>query len=143
MTLTQTVPTDSVGGMVQWSRAFGSKQYFTAGSDIRWVDGDSQENGLDASTGTQVILDRNSGGTQRSAGFFVQDLIIPSSRLTVTLSARVDRWRNYDGHNLETSLITGLPTAGNVPSLPHRHDVVVSPRAAARYHLTSKIDVVG
>ncbi len=143
MTLTQTVPTTGVGGMVQWSRAFRNTQFFTAGADWRWVDGDSQENGLDAVTGTQVVLNRVSGGTQRSAGFYVQDLIVPSSRFTITLSSRVDRWRNYDGHNLETSAITGLPTAGNVPALPNRDDVVVSPRAAALYHLTSKIDVWG
>src|SRR6266542_4390572 len=38
MTLTQTVPTTSVGGMVQWSRVLGPKQYFTAGTDWRWVE---------------------------------------------------------------------------------------------------------
>jgi len=141
MTLTQTVPTTSVGGMVQWSRAFGTKQYFTAGTDWRWVDGDSEENGLDAVTGTQVTLKRVSGGTQRSVGLFVQDLIVPTPRLTLTLSARVDQWRNYDGHNLETSLI-GAPV-NNVPSLPTRSDTVASPRAAARYHLTSRVDVWG
>jgi iron complex outermembrane recepter protein len=141
MTLTQKVPTRSVGAMVQWSRALGTKQYFSAGSDIRWVDGDSEENGLDALTGTQVTLVRNSGGTQRNAGFFVQDLITPTSQLMVTLSARVDGWRNYDGHNLETSLI-GAPV-NNVPSLPVRSDTVASPRAAARYHLTNKVDLWG
>jgi iron complex outermembrane receptor protein len=141
MTLTQKVPTRSVGAMVQWSRALGTKQYFSAGSDIRWVDGDSEENGLDALTGTQVTLVRNSGGTQRNAGFFVQDLITPTSQLMVTLSARVDGWRNYDGHNLETSLI-GAPV-NNVPSLPVRSDTVASPRAAARYHLTHRVDVWG
>jgi iron complex outermembrane receptor protein len=141
MTLTQRVPTRSVGAMVQWSRALGTKQYFSAGSDIRWVDGDSEENGLDALTGTQVTLVRNSGGTQRNAGFFVQDLITPTSQLMVTLSARVDAWRNYDGHNLETSLI-GAPV-NNVPSLPVRSDTVASPRAAARYHLTNRVDVWG
>ena len=143
MTLTQTVPTTGVGGMVQWSRAFRNTQFFTAGADWRWVDGDSEENGLDAATGTQVVLNRVSGGTQSSAGFYVQDLIVPSPRYTVTLSSRVDHWRNYNGHNLETSAITGLPTAGNVPTLPDRDDVVVSPRAAGLYHLTSKIDVWG
>ena len=141
MTLTQTVPTHSAGGMVQWSRAFGTKQYFTAGSDIRWVDGDSLENGLDAQTGTTVVLRRNSGGTQRNFGFFVQDLITPTSQLMLTLSARVDGWRNYDGHNLETSLI-GAPV-NNVPSLPVGSDTVASPRAAARYHLTNRLDVWG
>ena len=141
MTLTQRVPTTSVGGMVQWSRALGTKQYFTAGTDWRWVDGDSQENGLDAATGTQVVLKRISGGTQRSVGAFVQDLIVPIPQLTLTFSARVDGWRNYDGHNLETSLI-GAPV-NNIPSLPVRSDTVASPRAAARYHLTNRVDVWG
>src|SRR5262245_697670 len=141
MTLTQEVPTDNVGGMVQWSRALGTKQYFSAGTDFRWVDGDSLENGLDALTGTQVTLNRNSGGTQRILGLFVQDLITPTSQLTLTLSARVDGWRNYNGHNLETSLI-GAPV-NNVPSLPDRSDTVGSPRVAARYHLTDRIDFWG
>jgi len=141
MTLTQTVPTKSVGGMVQWSRVLGPKQYFTAGSDWRWVDGDSEENGLDPLTGTQVILERVSGGTQRSLGAFVQDLIVPVPELTLTFSARVDGWRNYAGHNLETSLI-GAPV-NNMPSLPVRSDTVASPRAAARYHLTNRVDVWG
>jgi outer membrane receptor protein involved in Fe transport len=141
MTLTQTVPTTSVGGMVQWSRALGTRQYFTAGTDWRWVDGDSEENGLDAVSGTQVTLNRVSGGTQRSVGLFVQDLIVPIPELTLTLSARVDGWRNYNGHNLETSLIGAA--VNNVPSLPTRSDTVASPRAAARYHVTSRVDVWG
>ncbi len=141
MTLTQEVPTDNVGGMVQWSRAFGTKQYFSAGTDFRWVDGDSLENGLDAVTGTQVTLKRNSGGTQRYLGLFVQDLIVPVQQLTLSLSARVDGWRSYEGHNLETSLI-GAPV-NNQPSLPDRDDTVASPRVAARYHVTNRLDVWG
>ncbi|MEN3337573.1 MAG: hypothetical protein V7647_1249 [Acidobacteriota bacterium] len=143
MTLTQTVPTTGIGGMVQWSRAFRNTQFISGGADWRWVDGDSRENGLDAATGTQVTLNRVSGGTQRSVGLYVQDLIVPSSRFTITLSSRVDRWRNYSGHNLEKSAVTGLPTAGNIPSLPDRDDMVVSPRAAALYHLTGRVDVWG
>jgi iron complex outermembrane receptor protein len=143
MTLTQTVPSKGVGGMVQWSRGFRSTQFLTAGADWRWVDGDSRENGLDALTGTQVVLNRISGGTQRSVGLYVQDLIVPLPQLTITLSARVDRWRNYGGHNLENSAITGAPTANNVPALPNREDTVASPRAAALYHVTDQIDVWG
>jgi outer membrane receptor protein involved in Fe transport len=141
MTLTQRVPTTSVGAGAQWSRALGTKQYFTTGTDVRWVDGDSEENGLDAVRGSDITLLRVSGGTQRSMGVFVQDLIVPVPELTLTLSARVDSWRNYDGHNLETSLI-GAPV-NNVPSLPTRSDTVASPRAAARYHVTSRVDVWG
>jgi outer membrane receptor protein involved in Fe transport len=143
MTLTQTVPTTAVGGMVQWSRAFGGANYVTAGTDWRWVDGDSEENGLDATTGTQVTLKRVSGGTQQSAGLFVQDLVAPIPQLAITLSARIDRWRNYDGHNLEHSFPSGVPTAGHNPSLPQRSDTVASPRVAARYHVTDRVDVWG
>jgi outer membrane receptor protein involved in Fe transport len=143
MTLRQTVPTTGVGGMAQWSRAFGGAHYFTAGTDWRWVDGDSEERGLDGLTGTQVTLERISGGTQRSVGVFVQDLIAPLPDLTITLSARVDSWRNYDGHNLEHNVPSGTPTGGHNPALPTRSDTVASPRVAALYHLTDRIGVWG
>jgi len=142
MTLNQRVPTTGVGGMAQWSKAFSAAQFFTAGADWRWVDGDSNEDALDAVTGTQVTLTRVSGGTQRSLGFFVQDMIAASARAEITLSARVDRWRNYDAHNLETTVATGQPTA-NSRLLPDRDDTVASPRAAAIFHLSDRISVWG
>jgi outer membrane receptor protein involved in Fe transport len=143
MTLNQRVPTTGVGGMAQWSRALGSRQFFTAGMDWRWVDGDSEEDGLDAATGTQVTLSRISGGTQRSLGLFVQDLITPTPRLTLTLAARIDRWRNYDGHNLEVSVPSGVPTVNHRPTLPEREDTVASPRVAALYHVSDWLSVWG
>ncbi|MBI1873694.1 MAG: TonB-dependent receptor [Acidobacteria bacterium] len=142
MTLNQRVPTRSVGGMVQWSKGFAGRHYVSAGTDWRWVDGDSNEDGLDAVTGTQVTLKRVSGGTQRSLGAFVQDIFAPVDRVTVTLSARVDHWRNYDAHNFETTVATGLPTANN-RVLPDRDDTVVSPRVAALYRLTDRISAWG
>jgi iron complex outermembrane recepter protein len=143
MTLNQRVPSTSVGGMVQWSRALSGKQFFSAGTDWRWVDGDSEEDGLDAVTGTSVTLKRNSGGTQRSLGVFAQDVISPVDSLTITLSARLDQWRNYNGHNLEAAHPSGVPTTNNAPALPDRDDTVVSPRAAARYHINSNLSVWG
>jgi outer membrane receptor protein involved in Fe transport len=143
MTLNQRVPTTGAGGMAQWSRAIGARQFFSAGMDWRWVDGDSEENALDAVTGTRVTLSRISGGTQRSLGLFAQNLITPTPALTLTLAARVDRWRNYDGHNLETEVPSGVPTATHRPELPERTDAVVSPRAAALYHATNWLSVWG
>ena len=61
----------------------------------------------------------------------------------MTLSARVDHWRNYDAHNLETTVATGLPTANNRPSLPDRDDTVFSPRVAALYHIADRVSVWG
>jgi outer membrane receptor protein involved in Fe transport len=142
MTLDQRVPTTGVGGMVQWSRALGTRYYLTAGTDWRWVVGDSNENVLDAVTGTQVTLARVSGGTQRTAGAFVQALVTPLPRMQVTLGARFDHWRNYNAHNLETAVATGRPTANN-RLLPEREDAVTSPRAAVLYHLTDRVTAWG
>jgi outer membrane receptor protein involved in Fe transport len=143
ITLNQRVPTTSVGGLVQWSRAAGARNHVTLGTDWRWVDGDSNENVMDPATGTTVTLRRVSGGTQRSIGAFVQDVFTPMDRLVLTVSARVDRWRNYDAHNLETVTATGLPAAGNQPSLPDSEETVGSPRVAALYHVTDRVSAWG
>jgi len=144
----QKVPTNGLGGMVQWTRVFGTSHVVSAGTDYRWVDGDSEEDAYVAAVPTVITgvtqaatksLRRISGGTQRSMGAFVSDIITPTPKLVLTLSARVDRWKNYDGHNLETSVATGLPTANYRDALPVVTDTVVSPRVAALYHLTDRV----
>ncbi len=148
----QRVPTNGVGAMVQWTKVLGSKHVLTAGTDMRWVDGDSEEDAYVAAVPTTIVgvtqlatrsLRRVSGGTQRSAGAFVSDIITPTSKLVLTLSARADQWRNYDGHNIETSVATGLPTANNRDTLPERTDTVFSPRVAALYHFTDRVTAWG
>jgi outer membrane receptor protein involved in Fe transport len=143
MSLNQRVPSKSVGGMVQWGRALGTRNLFTAGSDFRWVDGDSEEDGLDPVRGQTVTLRRISGGTQRTISAFAQDVFTPTNKLVLTLSARVDSWRNYDAHNIETSMPSGTPTAGHRPSIPDTAHTVASPRFAALYHLTDRVSAWG
>jgi outer membrane receptor protein involved in Fe transport len=137
---------------VQWSKAAGGSNLFSAGGDWRWVDGDSQEGAYVAAVPTVISgvtqaatlsVQRVSGGTQQIMGAFVQDIFTPVSKVVVTLSARADRWRNYDGHNLETTVATGLPTVNNRPSIPERDDTVVSPRVAALYHVTDRVSAWG
>jgi outer membrane receptor protein involved in Fe transport len=147
----QTVPTDAFGTMIQWSRAVGRNNFFSAGFDWRRVDGDSLEDLYVAAPGVpivpptqQAVLNgrRNSGGTQRSAGLFLQD-VFSMNDFVLTLSARVDSWKNYDGHITETSVATGLPTAGNRGDLADKDDTIVSPRAAALYRLSARVSVWG
>jgi iron complex outermembrane recepter protein len=140
MTLNQRVPTKAVGGMVQWSRPFAGMHYVTVGTDWRWVDGDSEEDALDQVTGTQVTVQRVAGGTQRSFGAFIQDIITPTPELTITVSARLDQWKNYDPHNIERTVATG---AISDPTLPERDDTVGSPRVGALYRLTDRVSVWG
>jgi outer membrane receptor protein involved in Fe transport len=142
MTLLQRVPTDGQGLMAQWAKAFSSRHLFSAGVDWRHVDGSSLEQGLDALTGTVVTLLRDSGGTQQSSGAFVQGQFWPAPRLSVTVAGRLDHWRNYNGHNLETTVATGLPTPTS-RLLPDRDDTVFSPRGAVLYHVTDKVTAWG
>jgi outer membrane receptor protein involved in Fe transport len=150
LTIDQVVPTTAAGGVVQWAKALGTRQYFSAGTDWHWVDGDSREDSYNAAPGPVVppvqgavlALKRVSGGTQRSIGAFVQDILTPMPKLTITLGGRVDQWRNYDGHNLEVAVPSGVPTANN-RLLADRDDTVFSPRIAAMYHLTDRVNLWG
>jgi outer membrane receptor protein involved in Fe transport len=159
----QHVPTDGVGAMTQWMKAFGSKNAFSAGFDWRWVDGESQEAAYVASVPTVIVpfpggcppglqcgtqaatlsVQRYSGGTQQSVGVFAQDIFTPMDKLVLTLSARVDRWNNYNGHNLETTVATGLPTANNRPAIPESNDTVVSPHLGAMFHANDHVSFWG
>jgi outer membrane receptor protein involved in Fe transport len=145
----QRVPANDTGGMVQWSKALGSKNFITVGTDWRWVDGDSLEQAMNA-TSTAVATNRNSGGTQISTGVFIQDLISVTDRFQLTLSARLDHWKNYDAHNLQFNAVTGLPTATSRPScnveptvtcLADKKNTIGSPRIGALYHLTDSVSV--
>jgi outer membrane receptor protein involved in Fe transport len=148
----QIVPTNGVGGMAQWSKALGHNNAFSAGFDWRWVDGDSEEAGYVPAVPTQITgvtqaatlsTQRVSGGTQQSLGAFVQDIFTPMDKLVLTLSARLDNWKNYDGHFIETNVATGLPTANNRPTIPDSNDTVVSPHIAAMYHASDRVSVWG
>jgi iron complex outermembrane recepter protein len=151
LTLRQGVPTEDTGGMVQWSKGLGSKNYLTAGVDWRWVDGDSNEDVMNATNPLVVQTYRVSGGTQMSEGVFIQDLFSLTPKFQLTMSARLDHWRNYDSHNLETTAATGQPTSGNAPScdpdptvtncLVTKKNTVGSPKVGAVYHLTDKISL--
>ena len=109
----------------------GRFNLISAGADFRRVEGDSNEDaynaisrgcGRDSAANPAVTnpspwedltpgtlqavlaLQRVSAAPSRSPAF-VQDVMTPTDRLTVTLSARLDHWRNYDSHNLETAVI--------------------------------------
>ncbi len=147
----QNVPTNAVGTMVQWSRPIGLNNLFSAGLDWRQVDGDSLEDAYIATPGAPIVpptapatlsIRRNSGGTQNSTGFFLQN-VVSLNKMVLTFSARVDSWKNSDGHIIETNVSTGLPGPNHRPELEDRDDTVVSPRAAALYRISDRVSVWG
>jgi iron complex outermembrane recepter protein len=158
LTLDKTVPTNSVGTMVQWSRAVqlsGRAHVLSAGTDFRWIDGDSIEDTFALATGLTPLIHRVAGGTQKMGGVFAQDLFEAAPKLQVTLSARMDRWHNYDAHNRETTIATGLPVPTSCSTvagsqvctgdrdLPDKSDTAVSPRLAALYRVSDRVSVWG
>ena len=145
LTLDQNVPTNAVGTMLQWNRAFqaGPRTHVvSAGYDFRWIDGDSVERTFALATGLTPLLNRISGGTQKIGGLFVQDMIELTGKLQITGSVRFDSWRNYDAHNFETTIATGNPTA-NDRELEDKSDNAFSPRGAVLYRATDKVSVWG
>lgn len=145
LSLDKNVPTDAIGTMAQWSRVFqagGRAHVVTAGMDFRLIDGDSDELTYALATGLTPLIHRVAGGTQKMGGVFAQDLMELTQKLQLTLSARIDRWHNYDAHNRETTLATGLPTASD-KDFPDKSDTATSPRIAALYRVSDRVSVWG
>ena len=86
----QRVPAESLGGSAQWTRALGDRHGLVAGLDLREVSGTSGE----LIFGGPVPRRTGAGGTQRMGGLFVEDLMSLTPRLSLTLGARIDGWRN-------------------------------------------------
>ena len=116
----QAVPAQGVGGSAVWSRAVGKRQTLVAGVDTQEVIGRSNE---------QLVLagkETSSGGRQRTTGIFGEDIIQIAPRWTLSASARLDHWSNFDA-----SLITipfGSGAAATVAPYANRSYNAFSPR---------------
>jgi outer membrane receptor protein involved in Fe transport len=158
LSLDKIVPTDAIGTMVRWSHAFqvnGRAHVVSAGTDFRHIKGDSIEDTFAAATLLTPLIHRIAGGTQKITGVFAQDLFELAPKLQMTLSARVDNWQNYNAHNRETTIATGVPvalactTVNLLPvctgdrDLPDKSDRAVSPRVAALYRVSDSVSVWG
>lgn len=91
LTRAQTVPAESRGGSAQWTRTAGDRHALVAGVDLRQVEGTSRE----IIPGPAPIR-VEAGGTQRTAGLFMEDLARIGPRLSLTLAGRIDGWKNEE-----------------------------------------------
>jgi outer membrane receptor protein involved in Fe transport len=130
----QTVPSQGVGGSVLWSRKFGKRQTVVAGFDEHEEIGVSNE--MFFSSGMNSF-DKSSGGRQRTLGIFGEDLIQITSRWLLTVSARVDYWRNFDA-SIICSQVNSACTSPNV-NFPDRSNDAFSPRMTLLYQINPNI----
>jgi outer membrane receptor protein involved in Fe transport len=136
LTRVQRVPSDAVGGSLFWTRVFGDHTV-SSSFELRRVRGFSEEVGLPS--GTPTSTNRN-GGSERTIAFFVQDLFQVNSRVSLSLSARYDGWKNYDASSTTRSLVTGSATT--VP-FTDRSDSAFSPRVAAIFTVNRNVGIFG
>lgn len=139
LALTQEVPTYGYGGLLQWSKPVSSSHFLSAGLDWRWIDGESQEI-VFIRTPPIPVRFRDVGGRQRMVGFFLQDSFTLAPELQVLLSARFDRWRNYDATRRELAVFSGQRTE---LQLPEKDNNLVSGRVGLLHHLTEGISLWG
>ena len=129
LTRRQTTPARQFGASLQWSKYAGRHHNLVAGAELRDVSGHSDEVVVSGGRDTTAIT---AGGRERTIALFAQDTIIAGNRLIFTLGARVDRWRNLDGHSDTTPLATRV-TASRV--FPERAETAFSPRLGLLYRI--------
>jgi outer membrane receptor protein involved in Fe transport len=98
------VPATSYGGSVEWSRLLGRHQ-LTAGGDLSWVEGSTNEDFAWADG--RYTVRRRAGGEQTQGGLYLADLWQLSPRWSAAGSLRFDRWKTSASRRTEKSLATG------------------------------------
>ncbi len=104
------VPATAAGAALTWTHQAQNGSLTTAGADTRWVEGETREDYSYSAPAGGFTRRRFAGGEQAFAGAFVQHEQVLPNGLHASLGARVDYWRNYDGHRLEKISATGIIT---------------------------------
>jgi outer membrane receptor protein involved in Fe transport len=136
LTRVQRVPSQATGGNLFWTHALGEHTP-VASLEYREVRGFSDETGFSGVTATSAS---GSGGRERTAAFFAQDVWRANKRLTISAGARYDRWRNYDAHSTTRVLATNAATT---TLFPDRTDNAFSPRVAAMFSANERLSFYG
>jgi outer membrane receptor protein involved in Fe transport len=134
LALDQRVPSSSVGGVVQWSRRFGS-HLLLAGGDFRWIEGETHEKVYNAGV---FLRRRDGGGQQALVGVFVQDVFTPTPQWEIVGGVRGDYWLTYDGFRRDSPPPAGIPPS---QSFANNDWLAGSPRLAALWHATPSTDL--
>jgi outer membrane receptor protein involved in Fe transport len=92
LTRAQSVPSDFAGLSFQASRPLGDRHALVGGVEARQVQGTSDELVITAGGSLPVAA----GGTQRTGGLFLEDVIRATPRLSLTLGGRLDLWTNAE-----------------------------------------------
>ena len=132
----QTVPAQGVGASAVWTRGLGRRQTLVAGFDDHEEIGHSNERIFSSTTGLNT-KDTATGGHQRTAGVFGEDLIEIAPRWTLAISARFDDWSNFDAFLITEPFIPASATV--TTPYANRTYNAFSPRASLVYAVNSHV----
>jgi outer membrane receptor protein involved in Fe transport len=123
----QRVPSQALGGSAQWSRPIGRVHTLVAGFEMRAVDGSSNEDlfKLGVPNGSSL-----SGGQERTARVFGEDILQLGSHLIANLSLGYDHWSDLNARLVRIN--SGVAT---LTPYPDRTSDALNPRASLLYHL--------
>jgi outer membrane receptor protein involved in Fe transport len=114
LTNLQRVPSQQIGGALQWARSYGA---FTlvAGGDLLDTRGTDNETGVRSGVQQPTV---SISARQRDSGIYGEMLWQPAT-WSIALSSRLDRFRSFDA---------GQVSAGNSSSLPGIGETIFDPR---------------
>ncbi|MBI2902205.1 MAG: TonB-dependent receptor [Candidatus Methylomirabilis oxyfera] len=135
------VPSTAVGANFQWSKKIYETHLVTAGTDLRWIEGETNEDFTFSQALREFTRRRKAGGEQFLAGVYLQDIFTPVPRLQVTIGGRLDFWQSFDASRIENNRQTGAVTRSE--SFPDRDEMAFSPKVALLYHATDQVSVRG
>jgi len=131
------VPSTAVGASLQWSKQIHESHLLTAGTDLRWIDGETNEDFR--FIGGQFTRRRRAGGEQQLAGIFFQDIFTPTPQWQVVIGGRLDYWRSFDASRVEWDLQTGAITLDETFS--DRDEWAFSSRVGILFHATDELSI--
>ena len=120
LTDSQRVPSQALGGSLQWSRPIGRMQTLVAGFEMREVHGLSNDL---VSAGENL-----SGGRERTTRLFGEDILQLTPRLIANLSLGYDHWSDFNARLIQ--IRSGVPT---LTPYADRSSDALNPRASLLY----------
>ena len=135
----QRVPSSAAGGSAVWSRQLGSWNRPSAGTDVAWVDGVSDED-VRFQQG-RFVTRRRSGASQQIIGVWGGDAVTPLPGLRIDVGGRLDVWRSLDGFRRESTFADGAVTRDD--RFPDRTETIPTGSIAARQEVTATDAVRG